>query len=134
MPVHLTWEQHGLYRLFTDSVTSDLLVRIKEANIGDERFDTVHYTICDFSRVREFSWNSGDLDYLSALDRATALYRPDVCVASVTTDDGIASAMRSLRDSGVSPYPRGVFASVPQARAWIAAQLHARGFGFSLPN
>jgi len=87
MPVHLTWEQHGLYRLFTDSVTSDLLVRIKEANIGDERFDTVHYTICDFSGVSDFSSRSEDLAYLCALDRATALYRPGICIASVAPDE-----------------------------------------------
>lgn len=128
MPVHLTWEQHGLYRRFTDPVTSALLVRIKEENIGDERFDTLHYTICDFSGVSDFSSRSEDLAYLCALDKATALYRPGICIASVAPDERIASVMRSLRDSGVSPYPRGVFRSVEQARAWISSRLREQGF------
>lgn len=128
MSVHITWEPHGLYRRFTDSVSSGLLVRVKEANLGDERFDTLHYTICDFTEVSEFSSNKQDLDYLCALDRATALYRPEICMAAVATDEGIAAAMRTLRDSGVSPYPRGVFASVQEARDWVGSQLRRWGF------
>ena len=128
MPVLLTWEDHGLYRRYTGAVSSELLVRVKEANLGDERFDRLRYTICDFSDIEDFSFRKQDLDYLGALDKASSLYRPEIFVATVATDERIASAMRALRDSGVSPYPRGVFASVAQARAWIDGELRARGF------
>jgi hypothetical protein len=132
MPVQLTWEQHGLYRRFTDSVSSDFMVRVKEANLADERFDRLHYTICDFRDVAEFSSTPRDLDYLCALDRATALYRPQVCVAAVATDPRVAAAVQAMRDSGVSPYPRGVFGSIEEARAWVGS--HLRAWGFAPPD
>ena len=128
MPVQLTWEDHGLYRRYTGAISSELLVRVKEANLGDERFDRLRYTICDFSDIGDFCCRKQDLEYLGALDKASSLYRPEIFVATVATDERIASAMRSLRDSGVSPYPRGVFDSLAQARAWIDGELRARGF------
>lgn len=128
MPVQLTWEDHGLFRRYSGDVTSELLVRVKEANLGGERFDRLLYTVCDFSDVGSFCCRKQDLDYLGALDKGTALYRPLICVASVTTDECIAAPMRSLRDSGVSSYPRGVFGTVGEARAWITSRLREQGF------
>ena len=128
MGVELVWEGRGLYKKFTGTVTSADLVRTKERSLGDERFDRILFTLCDFSGVEKFDHEKADLDLLCALDRSTFSYHPHLHIATVVEDERMASVLRSLGESGISPYPRGVFRSLSDAGNWIANGLRTLGY------
>ncbi len=126
MEVDITWEPRGVCRTFRGDVTGrDVLESFVLIN-SDQRYDDVRYNILDFTHVGQWQTNEEELRVLGAHNVGPGIYNPHVRVLVVTADPQLETTARRYASLGLSPYPHEFFASLEQARAWIAQNLPTR--------
>ncbi len=78
-----------MYRKYRGLVTGKEILKATEEVEGDSRFDQIHYVINDFLEVTEQLISPKEIRITAAIDKAAALYNPDVMVAIVATEQAI---------------------------------------------
>jgi hypothetical protein len=87
---------------------------------GDPRLDTVRYAIFDYPGVTAHDVTESDIEHAAALDIGMSFTNPRLLIASVTTDARIRELWQHYISVNVKIERHGIFASVAEARAWIA--------------
>lgn len=134
MPFELHWEPGGVVRRYIGHMT----VAEREASFDqicqDRRFDQLTYTITDYRDVTGYEITTEDTEEIAARHIAPLLTNPGILIAAVVTDPRIIGAIRHFIALGfVTPDIYRVFATMAEARAWIAGRdpqsrpLRARG-------
>jgi len=116
----LRWEGHGVYRRFFDVVSATEFREAYEEMTGDLRYGGARYIISDYLDARPGS----DLTdtFVGRVEQLTRLQYgggPDIVHAAVATGDMLAH-VRSYETLPLAPYPEATFATVDEARRWIA--------------
>ena len=120
MPYKNTWEQHGVYRIFSGKITGQEVLQSVQEVESDNRFDNIRYVINNFLDVTEIGVSPKDIKIIAAIDTAAALTNPDIKIAQIATDPQI-KALNILYSevTGNSPYPTQVFSNLEDARKWL---------------
>lgn len=120
MAYEMIWEPHGVYKRFHGFVTaSEFLASIVKLQ-GDRRFDAVRYSINDFLSVEGHDVSPGDVKKFAAYGMGAAKSNPNIRIAAITADETLISLLRLYASPPLSPYPLAVFASLVDARHWLA--------------
>jgi hypothetical protein len=129
MPYRIRWEGHGVYRCFSGVVT---LAEFRDANKemrGDVRYDGIRYIISDYLEAQPApDITERDLRAYAELERLHFYDSPDTVQAIVAADSKTVTFAKYYESLGVSPYCIADFATVAEARKWIASnpRLHWR--------
>jgi len=87
--------------------------------------DTARYAIFDYLEVTGHDVSEADIEHAAALDIGLSFTNPRLLFASVSTDPRIRELWRHYISVNVKTERHGIFDTVAQARAWIAARAGA---------
>ena len=119
MGYEICWEpQGGVLKRFSGQITSCDIVAADLEVEADSRYKGLRYVLNDFLGVDDFSYDSTDSNFMSALYCATSLSNPGIKVAFVTTSSDIGAFVNQYDDSPRNDYPAETFASLAEARQW----------------
>jgi hypothetical protein len=122
MPYRIRWEGHGVYRRFFGVIT---LAEFREANKemrSDVRYEGIRYIISDYLEAEPApNITEQDLKAYARQERVHFFGSPDIVQAIVTTDPKNVTLARYYESLGISPYCTADFATVADARCWIAS-------------
>jgi len=122
MPYRIRWEGHGVYRRFFGMATAADFMDAHREISSDLRYEGIRYIISDFLEAEHCpDVTERDLANFAKLERLEFFSSPDIVNATVATDEKILADLRVFLSLGLSPYPHGVFATVAEARRWIAS-------------
>ena len=127
MPYRIRWEGHGVYRRFFGVIT---LAEFREANKemrSDVRYEGIRYIISDYLEAQPApDITERDLKAYAQRERLHFYDSPDTVQAIVATDPKNVTYARYYESLGVSPYCLADFATVAEARKWIASSPRLR--------
>jgi hypothetical protein len=121
MPFELIWEPGGVYRRYVGHVTIDERRRSFDAICADPRFDELQFTITDYLGVDRYDITRDATTEIAAMHIAPLLTNPNIVIAAVAVDDKIIAAIQHFIRLGFTAQPYAIFATVAEARAWIAS-------------
>lgn len=119
MPFKTTWESHGLLTEWEGHSTNAEMVQMQEQVHCHPSFDTVRYSIHDFSKCESFAPSRGDVEFSAAIDGAASRTSKLLKIAIVAANSGVLDMVSRYIDTGLSPYPVKFFATLQDAREWI---------------
>jgi hypothetical protein len=121
MAYRLRWEGHGVYRRFFGPITAAEFYEAYLEMTGDPRFEGCRYLLSDYLNAHPGAdLGARDLRAIAALERLRHHDSPDTMQARVATDPRTLEYIRYYDSLGIGPYRLGTFATVEDARRWIA--------------
>jgi len=122
MPYRIRWEGHGVYRRFFGVITVAEFRDAYEEMCSDVRYEGIRYIISDYLEAQPGpDLTERDLRAFAELERRRFYDSPDTVQATVATNPKIVAYVRYYESLRVSPYCMGDFATVAEARQWIAS-------------
>lgn len=119
-----TWEENGLYRVFTDTVTGEEILTSNLSIHGDYRFDDIKYVINDFTRAVEFEAAELDILKISTIDNVAARSNSYLKIAIVVKSESqlnwVHQYQKQMRNS---PLKCEIFGTVNEAYEWVSKSL-----------
>jgi hypothetical protein len=94
------------------------MVQMQEQVHCDPDFDTVRYSIHDFSQCQSFEPSNDDVEFSAAIDGAASKTSKLLNIAIVAANAGVSDMVGRYIALGLSPYPVKFFASLQEAREW----------------
>lgn len=119
MPFKTIWESHGLLTEWRGHSTNAEMVQMQEQVHCHPNFDTVRYSIHDFSKCESFAPSSYDVEFSAAIDGAASRTSKLLKIAIVAPNAGVSDMVSQYIDLGLSPYPVKFFATLQEAREWV---------------
>ena len=121
MPYRIRWEGHGVYRRFFGVITRAEFLEAYEEMCHDVRYEGIRYIISDYLDGHPGpDLTEKDLKAFAKLERLRFWDSPDTVQAMVATDPRTVAYVKYYESLRVSPYCMGYFATVNEARHWIA--------------
>lgn len=121
MSHHNTWEENGLYRKFTDSITGEEILTSNLTIHGDSRFDNLKYVINDFTQIVEFDADEIDILKISTIDNVGSRSNSYLKIAIVATSESLLVWVhlycKQMLDS---PLECKIFNHVDDAYRWLS--------------
>jgi hypothetical protein len=122
MPYRIRWEGHGVYRRFFGIVTQAEFREAYAEMCSDIRYEGIRYIISDYLEAQPGpDITERELRAQAKLERLKFYDSPDTVQAMVATDPKTVEYVRYYESLRVSPYRLGDFATVAEARRWIAS-------------
>lgn len=122
MPFELHWEPGGVVRRYHGHMTVAERERSFDLICQDPRFDLLSYSITDYLAVTDYEVTPAATEEIAARHIAPLLTNPGVLIAAVVSDPRIIAAIGHFKSLGfVPPETYRVFATMAEARAWIAS-------------
>lgn len=119
MSYELVWEPRGVTRRHFGHVSSREVMNAITAIAADPRFDDLHFIIIDYLGTTSLAISAIELEECVAIEGAGLLINPRIRVSVVTTTPEIIAAVKQYTGDNRSTYPRKIFSSVAEARAWV---------------
>lgn len=120
MSYELIWETRGVVKRFYGELTGQDMVQSVVDVEADPRFDICRYVINDFLPLEGIAPVDNVIDYIAAIDSAAAETNPNIRIAVVTASPEIIALATQYANSPLNAYPTRIFATLAEARAWIA--------------
>ena len=122
MPYRIHWEGQGVYRRFYGVVTvAEFFAAYKEM-CRDVRYSGIRYIISDYLECEPApDLTEEHLLQFARLERLRFYDSPDTVQANVATDPRVLGYVRYYESLRISPYCMADFATVAEARQWIAS-------------
>jgi hypothetical protein len=109
---------------FWRTVSGDEFVRASQEIAADPDFDTLRFIIVDFTGVSEHTIDEAALQDIAVVRIGSIATNPNVRIAMVTTDRGMATLTQSANvDPFVGTHEVKVFATIALAREWLQQQV-----------
>jgi hypothetical protein len=122
MPYRIRWEGHGVYRRFFGVITLEEFGAANREMRSDVRYEGIRYIISDYLEAQPAAEiTERDLRAYARQERVHFYDSPDIVKAIVATDPKNVTFARYYESLGVSPYCTADFATVADARGWIAS-------------
>jgi hypothetical protein len=122
MPYRIRWEGHGVYRRFFGVITLAEFRDAYEEMCSDVRYEGIRYIISDYLEGQPGpDFTEKDLREFAEVERLRYYDSPDTVQAMVATDPRTLAYVRYYESLRVSPYCMADFATVAEARHWIAS-------------
>ncbi len=119
MPYQTIREPKGIYQKFWGDVVSPELYEAINVIQDDRDFNTLRYVIKDYLDVELFDVGVKTLLEGLALHTISKRTNPDIVVAIVATNPEVIDASNAAQAYHFDTYPREVFSTLAEARAWI---------------
>jgi hypothetical protein len=127
MPYRIRWEGHGVYRRFFGVLTLAEFKDAYEEMCSDVRYEGIRYIISDYLEGQPGpDFTEQDLTAFAELERLRYYNSPDTVQAIVATDPKIVADVKHYESLRVAPYCMEDFATVSEARRWIASNPRRR--------
>lgn len=121
MPYEITREPRGAYKRFWGIVTpAEFLESVRNFH-NDPYFETIRYTINDFTETESFVMADTHIDDTAAINLGSSYTNPRIKVLAVTTDP-IIIAMAKKYDQLNQHAPILICATLQEAREWLQQQ------------
>ncbi len=123
MPYELTWEARGVLFTFSGTASDDDLRQSNVDVYAHPKFASIDYEIADFTAVTRLQFSAEALRWTANADFDASQRNPGIRVAIVGTEPvllGLANMYRALTDVRGNPWKQGQFATVDEARIWLA--------------
>jgi hypothetical protein len=125
MPFEITWEPNGIYcRCYGPVTAADVSYYLNQI-AAHPAFDGFRYRITDALGVSPVSLSADELRWIALAREIHAHRNRQMVDALVTSDERNRSLWRQLVSVSRDPQRFADFASVSEARAWIARELEA---------
>ena len=125
MPYELIWEDRGVVFRFS-GVASDHDLRQSNRDFYDHpRFADADYQLVDFTDVTKLDFLSNTVRLVAEWDVQASKRNPSLRLAIVGEEQlllGLANIYRITFDIQDGPWEQGQFATVDEARAWLAGE------------
>lgn len=122
MPYRIRWEGHGVYRRFFGVVTLKDIRDAYDEMCRDVRFEGTRYIISDFLEATpDAEISEQALRPYAETERLRYYDSPDTVHAMIATDPKALEYLRYYQKMRISPYCMKDFATVAEARHWIAS-------------
>jgi hypothetical protein len=122
MPYRIRWEGHGVYRSFSGVIALAEFRAANEEMRRDVRYEGIRYIISDYLEAQPApEITERDLRAYAEFERLHFYDSPDTVQAIVASDPKTVAFARFYESLGVSPYCVAAFATVAEARKWIAS-------------
>ena len=121
MPYKLIWEPAGVYRQYLGDVTIAERRASFDAICGDRRFDDLRYAITDYLAVDRYEVTDDATAEIAALHIGPLKTNPRIAIAAVAVRADVLAAIRDFMRHRFTDAPYRVFATIQDARRWIAA-------------
>jgi hypothetical protein len=122
MPYRIRWEGHGVYRRFFGVFTLAEFKEAYEEMCSDVRYEGIRYIISDYLEGQPGpDFTEQDLKAFAELERLRYYDSPDTVQAMVATDPKTLAYVKYYESLRLSPYCMKDFATVAEARTWIAS-------------
>jgi hypothetical protein len=118
MPYKTTWEPHGLLTEWQGHSTNAEMVQMQEQVHCHPDFDSVRYSIHDFSNCESFAPSDPDVEFSAAIDGAASRTSKLLRIAIVAANAGVTEMVGRYIETGLSPYAVKFFDSLQEARTW----------------
>lgn len=120
MPYTIKKEHHGkgVHKQFTGFITADEFLSSIYENHRDPDYDSLRYSINDFSEVTGHAVDDDHVTLATAHGLGAAFSNSDVAVAIVTTDSSIRALASMFADR--TNYKVAYFDTLEHARLWVA--------------
>ena len=125
MPYELIWEERGGVCHFSGVATDHDLKQANLDTFSDPRFADMEYQLVDFTDVTSLDFSSVVMRWAAEYDLKASKRNPSVRVAIVGDDQlllGLTNIYRITFDLEGGPWEQGQFATVDEARAWLAGK------------
>lgn len=122
MPYKLIWEPSGVYRQYFGDVTIAERRHSFDAICSDRRFDDLRYAITDYLDVGMYEVTAEATAEIAALHIGPFKTNPRIAIAAVAVRPDVVAAIRDFMRHGFTNAPYRVFATIQEARRWIAAR------------
>lgn len=120
MPYQTEREAHGIHQKFWGDLLPPELFDSLKAIPETPDFPSLRYIIKDYREVNTFDIGVKTLLEGLALNMHWKHINPHIVVAVVTTDPEVIDVCRTALTYPFDAYPRQVFSTLEDARAWIA--------------
>jgi hypothetical protein len=123
MPYEMHWESNtGLRKRFYGLLTIEDVMKSSIELHCDHRFDTLKFSINDFSEVSAFTLDvdKSALDDLAAASIGASLSKPKFHIAIVTTDARLSELAHKYMAAPGSSWTVEVFRTLEAARRWVS--------------
>lgn len=128
MPFNNSWEESGIYRKYSGSVTGEDILQAIDETVADHRYDKVRYIINDFLKISGKQVTHEDIELIAAMDYAASLTNPYIRLAIVTIDPEIEQMLAAYHQAASpAPFETALFADLAQSRQWAEQPHHPRG-------
>jgi len=87
---------------------------------ADPRFDNLRHVINDFREVSEIRFGAEEVSEISTMDLGASRTNRAIKIAIVATLAEVIELAKQYADSELNVYPTKIFASMEEARAWLA--------------
>ena len=119
MPYEIVREPRGAYKRFWGVVTPDEFLESVSKFHNDRFFETIRYTINDFSAAERFELSDTHIVDTASINIGSTYTNPNVSILAVTISPMIIG-MAKKYDQLTNTAPILIFSTLEQARAWIA--------------
>lgn len=123
MPYKITWERAGVYRHYFGDVSVVERRASLELISGDRRFDDLRYALTNYLEVQAYESTPASTAEIAALHIGPLFTNPRILIVAVAQRDDILAAIADFQRHGFIKAPYRVFATLPEARAWIDGEL-----------
>lgn len=120
MPYQTTWETNGIYQKFWGQVESPELYDSLRVIFDTPHFDKLQYVLKDYLDIETFDVGVKTIVEGLLLNLKGKRTNPNIVVAVVTTNPDIVEASNVALAYRFDAYPRKLFPTLAEARAWIA--------------
>lgn len=110
-----------MLRRYTGDVTIAERRASFDAICSSPRFADLRYAITDYLSVRAYEIEPQATEEIAAMHVAPLLVNPRILIAAVALRPDVLEAIQHFIDMGFTSQPYRVFATLPEARNWIAA-------------
>lgn len=120
MTLQLIWEEVGVVRKFSETLTAhDINMSLEEVH-GDSRFSSLKYSINDFLEVTRIDVSKAALAGAAFRTIGDSRSNNHILVAIVATNPELTALADFYSSPAYMPYPAKLFSTVSDARNWIA--------------
>lgn len=120
MPFQSAWETRGVLTTWTGIATGEELIAYILEGQSNPRFDSVAYSLHDFTACTGTMFDHDSIEELAAMDAAGAHSNSKIKIGVVTDRADVISMVRDYLGTELSPYPVRVFPTLAEARAWAS--------------
>ena len=125
MPYELIWEDRGVVMRYWGVASDHDLRQANLDTVNHPRFADIDYTLDDLTDVTRIDFSSDAMRWCADLDLRASKRNPSLRVAIVGEDKlliGLSNMYRIILESQGGPWEQGQFATVDEARAWLAGE------------
>lgn len=118
MPRQTILEEYGFLTRWWGTVTAAELIQMQEEAHANPKFDSVHYSIHDFSECDAIVFEQSSVEYMAAIDAAASKTNSTIKIAIVAANPDVVRGVNGYQSAGLNPFPLRFFSSLDEARAW----------------